>query len=244
MSSYHPAADAAAFWKAAGDKREPFPRDLRKPVLRSFPVAIIQLPRLSLGDASRWLRQRGVDRQLDGHDRLVRGCLLADRGHAFIFVDGSLESEDERITLAHETAHYWLHYQKPRSTAIAALGETIIEALDGDRALSPSEKFSAVMRNVPIGTYQHTLDRGHDGLPSALTLAMEREADLLGFELLAPSGKVRSDSAPGQDCIELLCTCFGFPIAEATLWAKWIDARRHHDGFISRLQLGARKISS
>ena len=242
MSSYHPASDASAFWKRVG-KREPFPRDLRKPVLQALPVAIIQLPRLTLGDASNWLRQRGVDRQLGGQDRLVRGCLLADRGHAFIFLDGSLEPNEERITLAHEIAHYWVHYEKPRATAIAALGETVREALDGDRAFSPTEQFSALVRAVPVGTYQHALDRGHDGLPTAATLRMEREADLLGYELLAPSGKVRADSAPGQDCVDLLCTCFGFPRAEAELWGGWIDAGRHLDPFISRLQRGAQKLS-
>lgn len=242
MTKYRPAADAAEFWKRVG-KREPFPRNLRKSILKAFPVAIVQLPRLTLGDASRWLRARGVDRQLGGQDRMVRGCLLADRGHAFIFLDGSLEPEDERITLAHETAHYWLHYEKPRATAIAALGEQVRPALDGDRPLSPTEQFSAVVRNVPVGTYQHTLDRGHDGLPCPAALRMEQEADLLGFELLAPSGKVRADSAPGEDCVDLLCTCFGFPAAEAALWATWIDAGRYQDGFISRLQFGARNLS-
>lgn len=132
MNRYHPAADAAAFWKRVGI-REPFPRDLRRAVLQALPVAIVQLPRLTLRDASQWLRQRGVDRELGGQDRLVRGCLLADRGHGFIFLDGSIETNDERITLAHEVAHYWLHYEKPRATAIAALGEQVRKALDGDR---------------------------------------------------------------------------------------------------------------
>jgi hypothetical protein len=242
MNNYHPAADAAGFWKRVG-ARELFPRNLRKSVLQALPVAIVQLPRLTLGEASRWLRARGVDRQLGSQDRMVRGCLLADRGHGFVFLDGSLEPEDERITLAHEVAHYWLHYEKPRATAIAGLGERIREALDGDRPFSPAEQFSAVVRNVPVGTYQHTLDRGHNGLPNAATLRMEREADVLAFELLAPSGKVRADSAPGQDCVDLLCTCFGFPAAEAALWADWIDAGRHEDSFITRLQRGARKLS-
>ena len=242
MSNYHPAADAAAFWKRVG-AREPFPRNLRKPVLQALPVAIVQLPRLTLGEASQWLRQRGVDRQLGGRDRLVRGCLLADRGHAFIFLDGSLDPEDERVTLAHEVAHYWLHYEQPRATAIAALGDRVREALDGERPFTPAERFSAAVRNVPVGTYQHTLDRSDHGLPCAATLQMEREADLLGFELLAPSGKVRADSAPGQDCVDLLCTSFGLPPAEAAMWGEWVDAGRHHDAFITRLQRGARKLS-
>jgi hypothetical protein len=140
-------------------------------------------------------------------------------------------------------AHYWLHYEKPRATAIEALGEGIREALDGDRSFTPAEKFSAAVRNVPVGAYQHTLDRGHDGLPSAATLRIEREADLLGFELLAPSGKVRADSAPGQDCVDLLRSSFGLPAADAAMWADWIDAGRHHDAFISRLQRGAQKLS-
>jgi hypothetical protein len=224
--------------------REAFPRALRKPVLQTLPVAIVQLPRLTLSDASLWLRQRGVDRQLGGEDRPIRGCLLADRGHGFIFLDGSLELNEERVTLAHEVAHFWLHYEKPRAAAISTLGEQVRSALDGDRPFSAAEKFSAVVRNVPVGAYQHTLDRGHNGLPNAATLRMEQEADLLGFELLAPSGKVRGDSAPGADCVNLLATCFGFPTAEAELWGKWIDAGRHHDPFISRLQIGARKIST
>lgn len=241
MSNYHPAADAAAFWKRVG-AREPFPRNLRKPLLQALPVAIVELPCLSLSNASQWLHQRGVDRQFGGRDRRVRGCLLADRGHGFIFLDGCLEPDDERITIAHEVAHFWLHYAKPRAIALDALGERVREALDGDRPFSPAERFSAVVRNVVVGMYQHALDRGHDGLPNAPTLRMEREADLLGFELLAPSGKVRADSAPGQDCVDLLCACFGFPASEAALWADWIDAGRHEDAFISRLQSGARKL--
>jgi hypothetical protein len=240
---FDPRPIARRFWVQVG-YREAFPRRLTRPVAEVLPVAVIRLPRLSLGSMAEWLERRGAACLDVTQDRSLRGCLIAQRGHGFIFIDGTLPVDEQLHTLAHETAHFLHHYQAPRTTALEVLGSSLKAVLDGDRPPTPTEKLSGVLRGVPIGAYRHSLDRTPDGLPDAHTQRMECEADLVAFELLAPSDRLSATTAPGDDCRTALQADYGLPPWAARAWGGWIDAHRAGDGLIARLEVHRRKNPS
>jgi Zn-dependent peptidase ImmA (M78 family) len=166
--------------------------------------------------------------------------LIAQRGHAFIFIDGSLPDDELRFTLAHETAHFVHHYEGPRSSALEVLGSGIEVVLDGERPPTAQERLRGALRGVPIGVYQHMMDRA-DGLPDRATSQLEAEADLIAFELLAPTNTVLRTTTPGDNCSAELQTRYGLPSWAADRWRDWIDSRRRGDSFIRRLEAERQK---
>jgi hypothetical protein len=232
--AFDPRPIARAFWARAG-KAEPFPRQLRQAIASSLPVAVVTLPNLTLRGAARWLECRGAAFSA-GSDRPLRGLLVAQRGHGFIFLDGTMSADEERMTLAHEIAHFIHHYLSPRSAALAVLGESVRPVLDGDRLATTHERLSGVLREVPISTFTHMLDRSDRGLPTEEARTLEVEADLIGFELLAPSDRVAASTRSASQCRDFLQEMCGLPPKAAAAWCGWIQARREPDSFITRLE--------
>jgi hypothetical protein len=232
---FDPRPVTRAFWEQVGEP-EPFPRQLRHAIVKALPVAIIILPRLTLSAAANWLEQRGASCFVPHPDRAVRGFLVARGGHGFIFIDGSMASDEERLTLSHEAAHFLHHYHFPRARAFEILGDQVKPALDGDRPPTAAERLSGVMRGAPMGMLAHLIERSDDGFPGTATLRIEVEADLIGFELLAPSDRVVASTSPGRCCRDALIRTYGLPPVAAAAWAGWIDARRGSDSLISRLR--------
>src|SRR5947209_7799628 len=106
---------ASAFWAEAGD--EAFPRSLRAPMARALPLSIVSLPDLRVRHIDGWLRRQSVLCALEAHDRALRACLVAFRGHGLIFLDGGDPLDEQRFSLAHELAHFLRDYQQPRARA-------------------------------------------------------------------------------------------------------------------------------
>ena len=231
---FYPQPTARRFWERAGAE-EPFPRRLTTTILGVLQVAVIPLPRLTVATAADWLARRGADCLGGIPDRQLCGCLVAQRGHAFIFVDGSLPEAERRLTIAHETAHFLHHYEAPRMFALGLLGETIKPVLDGDRVATPQERLRGALRGVPLGVYEHMLDRS-DGLPDPTTARIEAEADLIAFELLAPMDVLLRTTEAGARCRTALEERFGLPTWAARRWGAWVDAQRGGDSFLSRLR--------
>ncbi len=231
---FYPQLTAQRFWERAGAE-EPFPRQLMTTVLGVLQVADVPLPGLTVAKAADWLARRGADCIGNVPDRQLCGFLVAQRGHAFIFIDSSLSAAEQRLTFAHETAHFLYHYEAPRLAAIEMLGETIKPVLDGDRAATPHERLRGALRDVPLGVYKHMLDRS-DGVPDATTSRLEAEADLIAFELLAPMDVVLRTTQAGDCCRTALEKRFGLPAWAAARWGAWVDAQRDGDSFLSRLQ--------
>jgi hypothetical protein len=152
-----------------------------------------------------------------------------------------MDPDEERLTLAHELAHFLHHYNSVRLAAIAALGPGILPVLDGDRAPSAVEWLSSVLKGVALGCYQHALERFEQGLPDAEILRLETDADLLGLELLAPCSQIAASTEPGESCRDVLRQQYGLPPTAAVAWGGWIDARRAPDALISRLEDYRRK---
>ncbi|MER3439575.1 MAG: hypothetical protein C4346_19370, partial [Chloroflexota bacterium] len=83
----------------------------------AIPVAVVFMPALTLERVHNWLERRGVPYRVDCASRRLRGCLVAAGGHGVIFIEGADPDDERRFTLAHEVAHFLLHYQHPRERA-------------------------------------------------------------------------------------------------------------------------------
>ncbi len=230
---------ADAFWEMAGE-REPFPRMLRRPVARALPIAIVSLPQLRLRNVIEWLSQRRIGCFDSQPDRGLHACLAAWRGNGFVFLDGADPEDEQRLSLAHEVAHFLRHYWHPRQMACRKFGEQILAVLDGIRPPSPAERVHALLASIPIGCHLHLLDRPtQGGLGRETVLAAEEEADRLAYELLAPADEVlsRVESDLDTDLIDRLRSGFGLPAAHALRYRDILFPPPAVDPLLRRLRL-------
>ena len=236
---FDPRPVVRGFWERVGE-REPFPRRMTQSIAAALPVAVIFLPVLSVASIAEWLAKRRAGCIAGTPDRELRGCLVAQRGHGFIFVDGRLDENELRMTVAHETGHYLQHYEAPRVQAVQLLGPSIVDVLDGDRPPTPHERLRGALRGASTGVYKHMLNR-QAGTPEPTTARLEAEADLIAFELLAPAAAVLRTTKPGLSCRDALVGRYGLPVWAATRWAAWVDAHRVRDDFLRRLEVTIKK---
>lgn len=120
------------------------------------------------------------------------------------------------MTIAHETAHFLLHYLAPRKDALTGLGNQLIAVLDRTRPPTRAEMFSSALRDLPLGPFRHAIVR-NGTKPRGLVAIMEAEADDLAIEMLAPWRLIRSLDHPEADVI---AARFGIPQAIATRLAS------------------------
>ncbi len=216
---------AADFWKLAGSPAN-FPRDLEASVLWALPLAVVKIPRLRVRVVRDWLAQAGFTQIIPAVERDLRACVVASRGRGVVFVDGADPADEQRMSLAHELAHFLLDYLLPRERTIQVLGHSIIPVLDGDRAAAPAERLSAVLRGVHVGVYTRLWKRGPLGLAEdAEVVAREDAADALALELLAPRREVLTRARLGDgdlsadSVIQMLRVEFGLPMSAARAYA-------------------------
>jgi hypothetical protein len=178
------------FWWSCSET-EPFPRTLERSIALALPLTVIKLPYLKLSLIETWLAQRGRVFRFNCQSRSVRGCLVAFGGLGLIFVDGTDSDDEQRFTLAHETAHFLMDYQLPRETAARKFGQGIIEVFDGHRAPSVTERVHSVLAGVSIGVYTKLMERNQasDGFNSGVW-EIEDRADRVALALLAPPESV------------------------------------------------------
>ena len=232
---FDPRPVAAQFWHLAG-MDESFPRNLQSAVSLALPLTIVYLPALSPSAIEQWLSRRGLSWALRADNRALRGCLVAHRGHGFLFADGTMPSDEARLTIGHETAHFLRHYLNRRQLAVERLGEAIISVLDGDRQPTPAERLSGLLRGFPVGRCTRLLDRDANGLPTGAAQEAEAEADLIAFELLAPSALVLATTKPGESRRNTLVSKFGLPRWAAEAWRGWLDSNYRGDPLIRGLR--------
>jgi len=204
-------ATAASFWSSAGGRHFfGLPIDLERAVVRTLPLAIHRISNLSTAVVSEFLRHLRVEEFETGTSRDLRGCLIADVGVGLILIEADDPTDEQRLTLAHEAAHFLLHYLIPRNRAIVALGTRITPMLDRTRAATKSELFSSALRAVPIAPYRHAMLRNASGTFGEAGV-MEAEADEMALELLAPHDLVHA----GTGDVAGIASRFGIPLDAA-----------------------------
>ncbi len=177
---------AQEFWVLAGGVPE-YPCDMQAAITLTLPLELYPVPDLHVSDVLAWTRRVRMVHRIRGRNRRLHGCLLADRGRGTIFFDAQDLHDEQRLTLAHELAHFLLDYQAPRHRAVSILGPSILPVLDGDRPPTLTERLHAVMSTVPLGVMSHLMERPDDGLPANVVLNIEDRANRLALELLAPA---------------------------------------------------------
>lgn len=211
-------AIARRFWQETG-LTETFPRDIEKAVALKLPLALVKLPRVTVPAIRRWLEDRRLRAEVPNDRRDLMGCLVAYRGFGVAFVCGADPTDEQRLTVAHETSHFLRDYLLPREEVIGALGSDITDVLDGKRPPTLAERASAVLSHVRVGSHVHLIPKdGHDEDSDPAIAAAEDRADGLGLELVAPRSRIlsllnaarKSERAPESFCHEL-AAYFGVP---------------------------------
>lgn len=209
---------AQEFWQGTG-LVERFPREIETAVALKLPLTLVKLPLITTEAVHTWLDTRKLRATLPEEPRELMGCLVAYRGFGVAFISGADAPEEQRLTIAHETAHFLKDYLLPRREILAAVGESIAEVLDGHRAASWAERANAVLAHVRIGVHVHLLPRRTAGhLGESHLVAIEDHADALGLELVAPrtavnrlAQRARAIRQPPSEMLRRLSGHFGLP---------------------------------
>ena len=142
--------------------------------------------------------------------RPLRGCLVADLGVGLIFLDGDDPADEQRYSLAHEVAHFLLHYLQPRQHVLDMLGTGHGGRARSDASADRRRAAFSALRDVVLEPFRHVMARTEDGNPTHFrTRSIEAEADELADELIVPLAELRSrqDLTP-----ERLAADYGLPI--------------------------------
>jgi hypothetical protein len=214
------------FWNTPGFGSEyVFPRTISDHLVSAFPVSIIGINNLNNHHINQWLAEHNVLFSCSWPSRNLQGCLFAYEGKGLIFYN-TLQNENEcRMTIAHEAAHFLVHYLAPRNRAIKIMGCSICEVLDGHRAPTYQEELSSVFSKLRFGVFEHAMSRDMMGLPNTAVEKFEAEADSVAFELLAPSSMVIKEITSTKDTKKLLTDKYGLPDWAAASYADLLNSR-------------------
>ena len=221
---------AQEFWALAGGTTT-YPCDMEEAITFTMPLTIEGIAKLRVSDINAWAKRIKIPAQVSGRDRRLHGCLLAHKDRGVIFYDTNDPLDEQRVTLAHELAHFLVDYKAPRERAISIFGSTILPILDGERSLTDVERIHAVLSTVHLGSMSHVMERPDEGLPSNIVLDIEDRADRLAFELLAPASllqeqmqqsNVRGFKARHTLLTQHLLTVHGLPECIASSYARYI----------------------
>lgn len=178
------------FWEQVGQVEMP-PRNLENSVLWALPLIVEKVPNLWVREIETWLKRYNIPYPLPYSNRPLYGCLIAYGGRGVVLLDETDSEDQSRFSLAHETAHFLVDYLQPRERAIAKLGSSIIEVLDGLRPQTLDERVHAVLSGIPLGIHIDLMERPRDGSHCNDNIVeIEDRADRLALELLAPMDEV------------------------------------------------------
>ena len=182
---------ARDFW-AGTEWCDRFPREIDQVAPLQLPLVIAKQSPINALAAGDWLRRRGMVVPLPHDRRDLHGCLVAHCGRGFIFVSSTDSAEEQRLTMAHEVAHFFVDYLLPRRQVMQALGARMAAVLDGLRPPTPAERAAAILSHVRLGAHVHLLPRPGAGVDDEVRVVhAEDRADRLALELVAPRACVR-----------------------------------------------------
>jgi len=230
---------ACAFWKTVGE-REPFPRNLHRPITHAGLLNVVWLVDLHFESVLKRLRKVGVVCEMNGNDRPLHACLVARDGEGIVFVNYSDAADQQRFSLAHEIAHFLRDYWQPRMQVERRIGKAALQVLDGRRAATVDERLHAVLHSTPLGFHVHLLARQDDGEAAGAVADAEWCADRLAFELLAPLEHLmtvhcRTGSISVEEWEVLLRQVYGLPQRQARQYAEILAPRRRVDPLLAGL---------
>lgn len=211
------------FWRS--EPPPPFPRDLELHILLHLPVAVVEVPNLTVEDVRAHLRPEAAEPLASLPNRRVHACLLAYAGVGIIFVDATGDERERRVNLAHETSHFLVDYLLVRER-LASHDPGLLDVMDGLRPPTPREELGALLAGVPLGVQTHLLERdAAGGHVTRSTTAIEDRAETVAWELLAPRAEVLTATAASRDAAQLaavLVNRFGFPDGVAAAYAAFL----------------------
>jgi hypothetical protein len=203
-----------------------YPRDLDFAILVGLPLALVELPHLTVGAITEWLDAHKLDLDLSDSDRRFRACLVALGGVGLIFVDAGDDATQRRVSLAHEAGHFIVEYLLPRRD-VARRRPELLAVLDGERPPTAQERISAILSDVSIGVHTHLLSRG--GPSAGRVNNAEWRARRVALELLAPQAAVQQRMGDrslrdSNTVRRLLEDEFGLPVSLAADYANQLTA--------------------
>lgn len=246
----HPSLETLGreFWAGTG-LHDTFPRKIEQAIAFKLPLALVGFSPLTVETIGHWLQQRDIATRLPADTRALYGCLVAFGGRGFIFICDTDSPKEQRLTLAHETAHFLIDYLWPRQQVIHELGKAIAEVLDGLRPATPAERAAAVLSRLRLGPHIHVLPRrGRDEDSDVAVAHAEDRADRLALELVAPQACVHAvlDALSARQALTAeaaratLATHFGLP-AHAFHGTIQRIFRRRPTSFVEDIAAGLRR---
>lgn len=224
-----------------------FPRDLIALIPLRLPLTFVALGSLTTRALRDWLTRRQISYVSDGPHRRLHGALVARAGHGIVFLESADDAAEQRLTAAHETAHFLEDHVRPRQKALDTFGEAIRPVLDGHRAPTREESVSSVLNRVPLGTEFHLMARGRTGAICSWDVEeREQRADRLALELLAPVkaalSLLRESAGLGENreagAAALLSQKFDLPSSAARAYATLLLGRSRPRPKLSERLLG------
>ncbi|GHG84868.1 ImmA/IrrE family metallo-endopeptidase [Comamonas sp. JC664] len=209
-----------------------FPRDLESDTEDAFPeiVTPVVLKGLTSATVASWFTQMciDIDYPVPTTPRRFRGCMVANKGRAFLFRDRNDKEDEQLFTLAHEVSHFVLDHMLPRARALKKYGPSFLPVLDALRPPTHAEQLALALDQFPIGIQMELMERDDSGfIQSGNVVQAERRADRLAFELLAPADiaypyikSLDEERGPAQ-----LATLFGMPLQQAQTYAQMLMRR-------------------
>lgn len=244
----NPETLAQDFWADTG-WHDIFPRQIEQAAPLKLPLVIVKQAQTNTQTARHWLQQRGIVIRLPNDQRDLYGCVVAHRSHGFIFVSGADGPEEQRLTIAHEVAHFLIDYLLPRQRVLHALGAHMTEVLDGLRRPTPAERAATILSHVRLEAHVHLLPRpGIDADDDSTVVHAEDRADRLALELVAPQACVRDvldallnrQGVTPDDVRAALATHFGLPAYAFHDTIRRL-VRRSFPSFVADIRAGLRK---
>jgi len=205
-----------------------FPRNLSADIPTRLSVKVVALRQLTPQAVRDWLVRRNIHRPVLGDASDFHGCMVAEAGHGFLFVDSSEGNAEQRFTIAHELSHFILDQWRPRQRALQVFGGQILPVLDGLREPTPDEAMTAIFEKLSLGPSVDLMARDASGhYANRAVMDSEWRADLLALELLAPAKLVVPlvMDLPAEEATGLLFFRYGLPREKADTYVQELRRR-------------------
>jgi hypothetical protein len=218
---------AKDFWAGAPDHQS-YPRPIERAIAWVLPLAIVRLPTVDIKSVFDWFKFRNIGLCASNDVGKMHGCVVARSGKGILFLDGTNPVNDQRFTIAHECAHFILHYLEPVRRATASFGDVGTDFVDGLETPEFQDRLSAILQRIDLEEYMHFFPQS-EGIDM---IRYEDDADRLALEILCPYESARVSlsnkvSNPSTElhlelAAEMLESEFGIPKSVSRAYTNWI----------------------